>query len=244
MITNVFGSQFKKSRVSDQIVDHIKHAISASELTPGDKLPPENELADQFNVSKVSIREALLKLQGQGLIETRRGAFGGNYIARPMLSKIGESVWNSLRFGLLNMAQIVDFRSFLEPEMIKRAVAAHTEEDLAAMRANIEFCEEAAARGKHDKEAQVEFHVLLAHACHNLLISAFMEAVFDVFKAISHDFFNPPETANAKDLEYNRQLYECLLTRNAEKGYKLMQEHSEWMKQYLVCNEDQSTPRE
>lgn len=244
MITNVFGSQFKKSRVSDQIVDHIKQAISTSELTPGDKLPPENELADQFNVSKVSIREALLKLQGQGLIETRRGAFGGNYIARPMLSKIGESVWNSLRFGSLDMTQIVDFRSFLEPEMIKRAVATHTEEDLAAMRANIEFCEEAAARGKHDKEAQVEFHVLLAHACHNLLISAFMEAVFDVFKAISHDFFNPPETANARDLEYSRQLYECLLTRNSEKGYKLMQEHSEWMKQYLVCNEDKSTPRE
>jgi GntR family transcriptional repressor for pyruvate dehydrogenase complex len=238
VITNVFGSQFKKSRVSDQIADHIKQAISATELIPGDKLPPENELADQFNVSKVSIREALLKLQGQGLIEKRRGAFGGNYITRPMLSKVGESVWNSLRFGSLNMTQILEFRNILEPTIMKRAVAAHTEEDLAAMRANIEFCEEAAARGKHDKKAQVEFHVLLAHACHNLLISAFMEAVIDVFKAISNDFFNPPETAHAKDLEYSKQFYECLLTRNSEKGYKIMQEHSEWIKQYLVCDED------
>ena len=238
MTTNVLGFQFKKSRVSDQIADHIKQAISTNELIPGDKLPPENELADQFNVSKVSIREALLKLQGQGLIEKRRGAFGGNYIARPMLSKVGESVWNSLCFGSLNMTQIVEFRNILEPTIMKRAVAAHTEENLAAMRANIEFCEEAAARGKHDKKAQVEFHVLLAHACHNLLISAFMEAVIDVFKVISHDFFNPPETAHAKDLEYNKQFYECLLTRNSEKGYKIMQEHSEWIRQYLVCNEE------
>ena len=238
MANNVFGFQFKKNHVSDQIADHIKQAISNDELIHGDKLPPETELANQFNVSKVSIREALLKLQGQGLIEKRRGGSGGNYITKPMLSKIGESVWNSLLFGSLSMQEIVDFRNFLEPEIIKRAVAYRTEEDLAAMRENIEFCEAAAKRGKHDKKAHVEFHVLLAHACHNPLISAVMEAVIDVFKAISQDSFHPPETAHAKDLEYNKQFYECLLTHKPEKGYKIMQEHSKWIKQYLVFNED------
>lgn len=235
---NIFGMQFNKTGISDQIADHIKNAIYNGDIVPGDKLPPELELAKQFNVSKVTVREALLKLEAQRLIEKRRGVSGGNYIIEPMLSNIGESIWNCLRFGSLSMGEIVSFRNFLEPEIIKRAVSCHTEEDLAAMRENIEFCESSVKKNKHDKEAQVEFHVLLAKACHNPLISTVMESVIDVFKVITKDFFDPPKIANATDLEYNKQFYECLVNRDSEKAYKIMQEHCEWIKQYLVSDKE------
>ena len=64
------------NRVSDQIKDNLKSAILRGEFKPGDKLPREDQIAASFKVSKVSVREALRDLEGEGIIEKRRGAFG------------------------------------------------------------------------------------------------------------------------------------------------------------------------
>jgi DNA-binding FadR family transcriptional regulator len=232
MTKKLLNFEFKNNRISDQIADYLKQAILSGNLKPGDKLPPETEIAVQFKVSKMSIRDALLKMETEGLIKKQRGVSGGSYIAQPLLSKIGDSVWNSYRFGSLSDFEIADFRQFLEPEIIKRAVSYHTEEDLSAMRANIEFCKLAASRGKHDNVKQIDFHLLIAHACHNCMISAVMEAVIDVFKVIIQDI-HLTEKEHAQDLKFNKQFYECLQMHDPQEAVKLMGEHFELTKKYF-----------
>lgn len=72
--------EIKKERASDIIVREIWQLIMSGKLQPGEKLPPERELVKSFNVSKVTLREALQTLEAYGYIERKRGATGGSII--------------------------------------------------------------------------------------------------------------------------------------------------------------------
>ena len=70
-----------KSSVSQQVFDQLREQILSGSWKPGDKLPSENELAAQFGVSRVTVRNALQRLSGLGLLETRFGE--GSFIRGP-----------------------------------------------------------------------------------------------------------------------------------------------------------------
>src|ERR1700737_4546150 len=78
-------SPVRRMRVPEEIVDQIRGLIASGQLRPGDQLPSERELAEQFQVSRASIREALTALQVMGLLERSRN--GGGLAAR------GNHVW-------------------------------------------------------------------------------------------------------------------------------------------------------
>ena len=65
-------------KVSDAIVSQIEQLILDGVLKPGERLPPERELAHQLNVSRPSLREAITTLKSRGLLQSRRG--GGNFV--------------------------------------------------------------------------------------------------------------------------------------------------------------------
>ena len=80
------GVDLSHGRVSDRIKNTLKQSILNGEFKPGEKLPREDQLAASFKVSKVSVREALRDLEGEGIIEKRRGIHGGNFVAQPGIS--------------------------------------------------------------------------------------------------------------------------------------------------------------
>ncbi len=71
----------RKERVSDQIRAVLKQAILDGHFKPGDKFPPEVEIAAKYRVSKSSAREALREMEAEGLIQKKRGVFGGSFVA-------------------------------------------------------------------------------------------------------------------------------------------------------------------
>src|SRR5579871_6578142 len=70
----------KNARLFEEICDQVKTQLSQGKIRPGDKLPPERALADQFGVSRAAVREALRALEVSGLIELRKGAKGGAFL--------------------------------------------------------------------------------------------------------------------------------------------------------------------
>src|SRR5258705_2223729 len=81
-------SPVRRMRVPEEIVDQIRGLIASGDLRPGDQLPSERELAEQFQVSRASIREALTAMQVMGLLE--RSRIGGG------LSAPGHRLWFTL----------------------------------------------------------------------------------------------------------------------------------------------------
>jgi len=214
----------RQNRLSDQIKDILKKLIIDGELKPGDKLPPEDQIAEQFKVSKVTAREALREMESEGLIEKRRGIYGGSFIAQPGSDKMGQVVINYYRFGGLTLEELVEFRQILEPELVALAAERRTEEDLQAMQTNIQEVEEAINKGKPNQAKGIDFHRLIANACHNRLISTVMEAFVKVFLEILSKVPMTIEDARG-DLEYSKKFYEYLLHGQKKKARKLMITH-------------------
>lgn len=212
--------------------ESIKQAIMDGALRPGDKLPTEQEMADRLKVSKVTAREALRELESEGLIEKHRGMHGGNFIARPDAQKMGQAVINYYRFGGLTAEELCEFRQILEPGLIALAAQRRTEEDLNAIRENIEAVEHAIQKGEQDQLGAIEFHRLVADACHNRLISAVMEALTTIFLEILSTIPMTLDDARG-DLAYNRRFYECLASRDGEEAQKWMVKHFETLSEII-----------
>jgi GntR family transcriptional repressor for pyruvate dehydrogenase complex len=74
---------------ADEVVQRISEAIHLGLLADGEKLPAEVELAAQFGVAPMTMREALAALRADGLVETRRGRHGGSFVQRPQSPPVG-----------------------------------------------------------------------------------------------------------------------------------------------------------
>lgn len=221
-----------RRRLSDQVKESLKQAIMGGALRPGDKLPPEQEMADRLKVSKVTAREALRDLEAEGLIEKHRGVHGGTFVTRPRSQKMGEAVINYYHFGGLDPEELCEFRRILEPSLVLLAAERRTEEDLAAIRRNIAEVEAAIERGEQDQPGAIAFHRLLADACHNRLISAVMEALTTIFLEILSKI--PMTLEDAKgDLAYNRRFYDCLVDRDGKSAQEWMVKHFETLSKII-----------
>ena len=221
-----------RTRVSDQIKKILKQAMMDGKLKPGDKIPTEEKMAQQFKVSKVTVREALRDLEAEGLIEKRRGIYGGSFIARPGSEKMGEWVINSFRIGAITPEELVDFRQILEPALATLAVERRTDEDLKAIQLIIKEVEEGIRRGKPSRSKAIEFHRLIAEACHNRLISMVMEALVNVFIEILSKIPMTLEDARV-DLEYCKKIHHYLVYRQKKKAHDLMVNHFKTLTQII-----------
>ncbi|HKJ98156.1 MAG TPA: GntR family transcriptional regulator, partial [Desulfotignum sp.] len=115
MLPTLQDAVIRKERVSDQIKTVLKQAILDGHFKPGDKFPPEVEIAAKYEVSKASAREALRELESEGLIQKKRGVFGGSFVAAPGPEKIMDVVTNAYLFGDVTASDLAELRRILEP---------------------------------------------------------------------------------------------------------------------------------
>lgn len=114
-------SPIRKTKASDLIVEEIWAAIVNGELTPGERLPPERELVEQFGVSKVTLREALQTLEANGYVERKRGATGGTVIKELSPTKGIALILEYLDLQRTTIDELIDARTLIEPMIAFRA---------------------------------------------------------------------------------------------------------------------------
>ena len=155
----------KKIRVYEEIVGKVKDMIEKGRLKSGDQLPGERELAEVFNVSRSSVREALRALESQGFLESRQGE--GTYIA----SKPVESLVNPLAAFIStekdSQMELFEMRRVIEPQLAYLAAERATQEDIALMEQALELQGEAVARGEVGTDVDKTFHYIMAKATKN-----------------------------------------------------------------------------
>lgn len=173
------------NRVSDRIKDNLKKTILRGEFKPGDKLPREDQIAESFKVSKVSVREALRDLEGEGIIEKRRGALGGNFVAQPRPNKIDDLMANLYHFGTITEEDFFEMEALLQQVLIPLVAKRRTEEDLEKMLKNIEEREIGLKNGKLSVGKILEFYRIIADSCKNELGSALMRSLNAFSKNLS-----------------------------------------------------------
>jgi len=168
----------KQPKISDVIMEQLEAMILEGSLKPGQQLPPERELAHQFEVSRPSLREALQKLSARGLIVSRQG--GGSFVSE----NIGSSMVDPLTelFSTHPEAQydLLEFRHALEGVSAYYAAMRCTEVD----KSRLQECY-VSLQAAHDEKlfeqetrADADFHLAIAEASHNAVLLHTMRSLF------------------------------------------------------------------
>ena len=168
------------SKAPQIIIRQIRSAILQGKIAPGEKLPSSTELADEFGVSKATLREALRALEYLGLIEIRKGAKGGIYAKEVEMKIPQESMINFFHFKDVSVQHLSEVRKILEPYAAKIAADEISKEGIGKLRNIITKCESAFSKG-HDNEINedlINFHRVIAQCTGNpvlIFILAFVE---------------------------------------------------------------------
>jgi len=155
------------ARASSAITDQIRSAIVTGQVREGERLPPERELAEQFGVSRVTVRDALRALEAMGLVEVRVGARGGAFATVPTGSLVAQTMSDMMLMSAVSPEDIVEARLIVELGTVTLANARATDEDIAELRELCDRSQEALAAKTYTRELSWEFHALLGRAAHN-----------------------------------------------------------------------------
>ena len=166
---------YTNSDLSAQIASAIRDAIISGHLRVDDRLPSEAELAEEFNVSRPTVREALKRLAAQSLIRTQRGAFGGAFINRLVFEDAyGQHVTTStllLSMNAVSFDVACEARFAMERACAPYAALRRSADHLAAMRAEIHRQSQPGLSDEGWCASDVAFHRTLVDAANNPVLS-------------------------------------------------------------------------
>ncbi len=168
-------------RLYQQIVEQIEFRFVSGELKVGDQLPSERELAEQFAVSRIAVREAVKALREKGLVEIRPGR--GTFITNGTQGVIRHSLGLLMKFGSAGASpNLVEVREIMEPEIAGLAATRISDEQIVAMTDAVDLMDTALDDVNVFVEADLDFHLALAQATQNPIIPILMNSIIDLLR--------------------------------------------------------------
>jgi GntR family transcriptional regulator, transcriptional repressor for pyruvate dehydrogenase complex len=159
-------------RLYRQIADQIRALIAGGEYTPGERLPPERDLAKQLGVSRPSLREALIALEMETLLDVRVGS--GIYVTHPNGSREGAEL-----AGASGPFEVIRARRLIEGECAAKAAKVATPSQIRAVREAHAAIVEEAKRDHNPLSADRLFHVRIAEAAGNSALVLVVQTLWD-----------------------------------------------------------------
>jgi GntR family transcriptional repressor for pyruvate dehydrogenase complex len=228
-LVNLFPQVSRDPSLADKVAAMMLETIVSQRMRPGDKLPSERELGEQFAVSRTVIREAVRSLAAKGLVEVRSGS--GLRIA----AVDGRAVRDSLAFFLrgndaLDYEKVHEVRSVLEVQMAASAAERASAEDIAALEKACREMEQAGDDVEAETRHDVEFHRALAHATQNELYIVLLDAIGDALVEVRRATLQLGSLEDA--LTSHRAILACVVQRDPEGAREAMRAHLETVENY------------
>ena len=213
---------FQPRRLHEDIVQQFLSLIRGGSLQHGDRLPSERVLAEQFKVSRSSVREALRSLELQGLVVSRRGS--GTYINTGDLNSVLALIASSLSSGADTLRDIFEMRHLLEPQIAFLAAQKADPQELLQMEEILEEQGRQIARGETGVNADTDFHFALAVATHNSAMVKVVSAVEDILRRSRDQSLQEPGRPQ-RSLASHRQILEMLQAGDKHAARQAMEHH-------------------
>lgn len=188
----------RQPRISEEVIEQLKHAFLVGHFKAGDKLPPERELASEFQVSRVAVREALRALETSGFVTIRQGATGGAYVTDLTFETLANAFLDLFLAEKISVPELHQVRCLIEPEIARLAATAVTPDYARRLVEALEAEEIPAKSLSEDFEAKTMVHFLLAEMCGNRLLEALVKSLMGLTRrfveAVQPDFesMHPP----------------------------------------------------
>jgi GntR family transcriptional repressor for pyruvate dehydrogenase complex len=222
------GESKRRSKAYETVATELRRRIVVGELAQGGRLPNEHALADEFGVSRTTIREALRLLASQDLIRTAKGAKGGSYVTLPRASDVEEYLESTI--DLLTMTQRVTLddllvaRKIVEVPATRLAAANRREDDVARLRSTL-------PEDRAPWDESKDFHTILIGACANSLISFAVVPIFAIL-ARHVDGSKLPTRFHKLMSRQHIEITDAIDRGDVDAAGDLMEEHLESLRPY------------
>lgn len=232
--------QVRQRRLSDDIVEQLERMILEGTLKPGGRLPAERALAEQFGVSRPSLREAIQKLTAKGLLISRQG--GGTYVVESLGSTFSDPMLHLLENSAEAQRDLLEFRHTLEASCAYYAAMRATDVDRARLRDAFETLQDCYNRADEvsraeEGSADANFHLAIAEASHNAVLLHTIRGLFElltrnVVTNIGGMYKQRTETRDMLNRQH-RDLYEAIIEGRADDAREVSSRHLLYVQEVL-----------
>ncbi|HAX09504.1 MAG TPA: transcriptional regulator PdhR [Marinobacter hydrocarbonoclasticus] len=244
-------NQIAPKRLADTIVEQLETMILEGTLEPGQRLPPERVLAEQFGVSRPSLREAVQRLAAKGLLKSRQG--GGNYVAENLGSSFSDPLIPLLEKHPEAHRDLLEFRRTLEGDCAFYAALRATEVDLARLGKaweELHACYQNSTAHNLEEEgaADARFHMAIAEASHNVVLLHTMRNLFSMLKNnivtnIGGMYSREVQTRQGL-MDQHQKLYNAIVEGREEDARAIAGEHIQFVQQTISERSETARRRE
>ena len=169
----------RRNKVYEAVARQIETLI-LEKLKPGDKLPPERELAEMFSVSRSSIRDAIRSLELSGLVEPRQGV--GTVVCEVTADSLLNPLVNALKRKQELVSELLEVRKMIEPPLAARAAKHASDDEIREMEEILRRQSEKIDRDEMTIEEDSEFHYTIAMASRNSVVLKVLDLLMDLLR--------------------------------------------------------------
>jgi GntR family transcriptional repressor for pyruvate dehydrogenase complex len=210
-----------RKKTYELVADRLVSEIGERRLRPGDALPTERQLTQEYHVGRSSVREALRMLESQGLIESRGS---GVFAVAEFRNPLNQSLSLLLSLDASNLRELYEMRMLIEGELAALAAERRSDEDLGRMLTALQQMRDGLDSEQLYIDADVQFHLAIADASKNRFAGHMMQALRELFhRALTsvYHISGSPETS----LEQHQQILDAIAAGRPEEARRCMQEH-------------------
>jgi len=221
-----------RQRLYEQVLERLRAYVEEGGLRAGDRLPTERELAERLGISRASVKQAIVVLEVQGLVEVRQG--GGMRLLRDSLDT--EPV-DRLMERRRRLPDVLDAREALETKLAELAAERRTDDDLAALEQALHWMEDEIATGRHGIEGDRRFHAAVTAAAHSPLLAEFMRSISEQIAESRAESLRQPGRPK-RSFAQHRKILDAIAEGRSKAAAAAMRRHVRTVAQVRLLNWD------
>lgn len=240
-------SKIRQLKLPDVIEQQLEFLILEGTLRPGEKLPPERELAKQLEVSRPSLREAILRLEARGLLSRRQG--DGTFIQSHLWRSFSDPLVELLSEHAESEFDLLETRHALEGIAAYYAALRGTNEDLLRIRECHQAIETAQKSGRLDAEASavLQFQIAVTEAAHNVVLLHLVRCMDPILARTLHQNFEllyAHQEMHPLVSMHRTRIFEAIMAREPEQARDASHRHLAFIEEILLDRNREQSRRE
>ena len=228
---------FKKipsRKISDEIVRQFVDLVERGVLKPGDRLPSERDMARELGVSRLPLREALKALQAMGFIKVQNRR---KTLVLPITKNILQDPISLVLDGNIEKVfELLEIRKVLESWAAQRATEKATEDDIVELDRMVTQLKKDFAKGNLGDKADADFHLAIAHATHNTILSHLMATWYHLLwncQKVSREKLFDNEKNRRLLLNQHIEIFEAIREHDKQRAGEAIQRHIKFVEEEL-----------
>ncbi|RHW31428.1 FadR family transcriptional regulator [Neobacillus notoginsengisoli] len=227
--------KIKPKKIYEEVAEAIHEMIRSGKIKPGERLDSVQQLAENFHVGRSAIREALSALKAMGLVEMRQGE--GTFVKEFDASQVSFPLSTAILMNKDDIRNLLELRKIIEGGTAAAAAVRRTPSQLMNIEKALEEMKTAHGNEELGEKADYHFHLAIAGAAQNPLLTGLMEQVsnlmVETMKETRRVWLFSKETTTDRLYEEHLRIYRAIQSQNSDEARQAMLTHLENVEEIL-----------